>query len=147
MGDTAGPLFRREFHVSMADVDAAEILFYATPLLWAERLLTDWRRSIGQPVSEMISAGLGSPVVRTQVTYSHPLRLDDPVEATLWFKARTNRSFTVLCRFAAGPEAPVAAEVQITQVTVRRDGDAVRSVPVPEELVSELERRPARVTG
>jgi acyl-CoA thioesterase FadM len=143
MDDTNGPLFSRQFHVSMADVDAAEILFYATPLLWAERLLTDWRRSIGLPVSGMLAQGLGSPVVRTEVTYSRPLRLDDPVEATLWPVRLSARSFTVLCRFAAGRGGPVATEVQITQVTVRKDGDGVTPVAVPDDLVAHLAGVPA----
>lgn len=123
----------------MADVDAADHLFYAAPLLWAERLLTAWRRDVGQPVSAMLRQGLGSPVVRSEITYSRPLRLDDEVEGTLWFVGRSARTFTVLCRFAAGTGGPVATEVQITQVAVRRMHGEARAMEVPAELVAQLE--------
>lgn len=136
----ATPLSTNRFHVSMGDVDAAGHLFYAAPLLWAERLLTDWRRAVGQPVSGMLRDGWGSPVVRTEITYSRPLRLDDEVEGTLWFVGRSARTFTVLCRFTAGTGGPVGAEVQITQVPVRQVDGEPRATDVPAELVAQLER-------
>ncbi len=136
----AAPLFTRRFYVSMADVDAAMILFYATPLLWAERLLSDWRREAGHSVSRMLVEGLGSPVVRTEITYLRPMRLDDEVEATLWFKARSARSFTVVCQFAAGVGGPVGAEVLITQVTIELDEyGEMRPAAVPADFVAALE--------
>jgi acyl-CoA thioesterase FadM len=134
------PLFTTRFHVSMGDVDAAMILFYATPMHWAERVLSQWRRDIGQSVSSMLAGGSGSPVVHAEVDYLRPMRLDDEVEATLWLGARSPRSYTLICRFAAGPGGPVGAQVSITMVWVEVGEDgAMHSAPVPPEMVAALE--------
>jgi acyl-CoA thioester hydrolase len=136
----AAPLLVHRFHVSSPDVDSTKALFYGAPLVWAARMLGDWRREAGVSVSRMLDQGLGSPVVRTEVTYLRPLRVDDEVEGTLWYKERSSRSFTVVCRFAAGPGGPVAAEVQIKQVPVRIDADGKpRGSEMPPDLIAALE--------
>jgi acyl-CoA thioester hydrolase len=129
------PLFRSQFHVTMADVDAAQILFYAAPLMWAERMMTAWRRESGFPLSRMLAESRGSPVVRTEVLYHRPLRLDDEVAGALWLKGRSRRSFTLLSCFTAGADGPLAVEVSVTQVSVEADADGAL---VPTELCDEF---------
>jgi acyl-CoA thioester hydrolase len=145
----ATPLLVHRFHVASPDVDSTTALFYGAPLVWAARMLGDWRREAGVSVSRMLGEGLGSPVVRTEVTYLRPLRVDDEVEGTLWFKERSSRSFTVVCRFAAGPGGPVAAEVEIKQVPVRIDADGKpRGCEMPPDLIAALEgTRPGPDSG
>ena len=48
--------------VVMADVDAASILYFATPYRWQELLFTGWMHSIGHPVSGLLGSGRGCPV-------------------------------------------------------------------------------------
>jgi acyl-CoA thioesterase FadM len=138
--DDAVLLLTRRFHVTMSDVDATTALYYASPMLWAGRMLTDWRLESGRPVSAMLASGQGTPVVRAEVTYTRPMRLDDEVEATMWFLERSRRTFTLACRFALGPGGPIGAEVRIVQtaVAVGEDG-AFRSTELPADLVAGLE--------
>jgi acyl-CoA thioesterase FadM len=104
------------------------------------RMLTDWRREAGFSVTRMLEQRQGSPVVRTEVTYARPMRLDDEVDATMWYLGRSARSFTLRFRFAAGADGPVAAQVQITQVTVEVDEHGeMRPTGVPTDVVAALE--------
>jgi YbgC/YbaW family acyl-CoA thioester hydrolase len=136
----AEPLLSTRFHVCMADVDAAMILFYATPLRWAERVLSQWRREIGLPVSEMLRSGVGSPVVKTEVTYVRPMHMDEEVEAELWLANRSRRSYTLRCQFNAGPGGPVATQVWITQVAVSVGDDGqMHSTELPGDIAEVLD--------
>jgi len=135
----SGPLLTARFHVVMADVDAAQILYFATPLRWAERMFSRWRREVGLPMSEMLRTGTGTPAVRSEITYAASLHLDEEVEATMWCDRRSTRSYTTRYDFAAGPEGPLATQVWLTQATIERDADGrMRSVPIPGDLAAAL---------
>jgi acyl-CoA thioesterase FadM len=108
-------------------------------LLWAERLLSNWRREAWMSLTEMLESGLASPVVHTEISYMRPLRLDDEVKGTIWFLGRSTRSFTVLVRFADVRDGRPAAEVRIKQVFVRRVGDDMEPTEIPDDLVAVLE--------
>ncbi len=135
------PLLSADFHVVMADVDMAHILYYATPLRWAERVLTRWRREIGLPVSAMLTSGKGSPVVETRITYARPLRMDDAVQARLWLDSRGRRAYTLRCDFHAGADGPIANQVWITQVPVELgENGSMRACDLPPEMAEALDR-------
>lgn len=134
-----GPLLTHRFHVTMGDIDSLGILFYATPLLWAERVLSDWRRRHWMSLTDMLASGLATPVVRTEISYVGPLGLDDEVEATIWPVTRSQRSFTVLVRFAAATDARVAVEVQIKQVCVHLTDGRMSPAQVPDSLAVALD--------
>ena len=42
-------LYRDRILVTMADVDAAGIIYFASPLRWAEKLFTTWAHEMGHP--------------------------------------------------------------------------------------------------
>jgi hypothetical protein len=43
------PLVTDRFLVAMADTDATRVIYYGTPLRWAERLVTTWFVEVGFP--------------------------------------------------------------------------------------------------
>ena len=45
----------------MADVDAAGIIYYASPLRWAEVLLGDWLEQSGHSIAAMLGGRRGDP--------------------------------------------------------------------------------------
>lgn len=132
-------LCREAFHVTMADVDAAGVIYFGTPLRWLDRLMGAWMREIGLPVSALLSRGEGAPAVRTETDYRGPLRLDDPVEGVLSHHGHGRSSYTLRAEFAHAETGRVAVEVLFTAVWTTHDtstGEAVmRSSQLPDRLL------------
>ena len=107
-------LIERSWRVTMADVDAAGIIYYASPLRWAEVLLGDWLEQSGHSISAMLGAGEATPVVGVEVRYRAPLGLDDHLRLRLSAQRIGNTSFTTRCD-VWGPRAEhPAVEVAVT---------------------------------
>jgi acyl-CoA thioester hydrolase len=123
------PLARDRFRVAMSDTDAAQVIYFGAPARWAERLVTTWLADVKFPTSELLRAGYGLPAVRVELTYHKPLRLDDPVEATLWLERKSARSVTWRAEFARPGDSTPAVRVLLTQVHTRLEGG--RPVPIP----------------
>jgi acyl-CoA thioester hydrolase len=127
------------FRVTMADTDAAGLIYYAAPLRWAERLLMELLRQCGLPISGMLREGHGTPVVKAEVDYQHPLRLDDVVDGTLHARAVGRRSFTLESRFCPVPNSEPAVAVTTTMVYASGLTDGrVRAEPLPSPLAARL---------
>jgi YbgC/YbaW family acyl-CoA thioester hydrolase len=69
--------------VTMADVDAAGIIYFASPLRWAEKLYAHWTHSLGHSHRQMFSEGVATPAVNVTVDYRSHLSLDDEVRLEL----------------------------------------------------------------
>jgi YbgC/YbaW family acyl-CoA thioester hydrolase len=107
-------LIERAWRITMADVDAAGIIYYASPLRWAEVLLGDWLERSGRSISSMLGVGQAIPVAGVQVRYRSPLSLDDHLRLRLSAERIGTTSFTTRCD-AWGPRAAHAAvEVLVT---------------------------------
>jgi YbgC/YbaW family acyl-CoA thioester hydrolase len=122
------------FRVAMADVDAAGIIYYATPLRWAERITSAWLADIGLPIRRILADGLGAPAVRTEVLYHEPLAVDDEVEASLSLERAGSTSFTSRVDFRRAGRPEIAVEVRTVQVWVRLGHDEARTLaatPLP----------------
>lgn len=128
------PLARDRFRVAMGDTDAAQVIYFGAPARWAERLATTWLADVKFPTSELLAAGFGMPAVHAELTYRSPLRLDDPVEGTLWLHRKSARSVTWRAEFTRPAESPPAVEVLLTQVHVRIEEGRPTPVPWPEAL-------------
>jgi acyl-CoA thioesterase FadM len=89
------PLQDARLRVAMADVDAAGILYFATPYRWQELLFTGWMHAIGHPVSALLESGNGCPAVRSSCEYLRPLRLDDFVRCELACEDAGRTSFEI----------------------------------------------------
>jgi YbgC/YbaW family acyl-CoA thioester hydrolase len=147
-------LYADRFLVTMADVDAAGIIYFATPLRWAEKLYTHWIHGLGHPHRQLFSEGIATPAVNVTADYRSHLSLDDEIRLELTAARIGTTSFTLrLEAFVeeyGGPtprlrDAPAAVDVRTTHVFSRYthpsyDHDA-RTVkqPLPEWLRSALE--------
>jgi acyl-CoA thioester hydrolase len=134
----SGPLLRRRFLVAMGDTDAAQVIYFAAPARWAERMASEWLADCGFGTSKQLASGFGMPVVHVELTYRSPLRLDDEVDATLWLDKLSTRSYTLRSEFRlAGTQEP-AVQMLITQVYAQVSGEALESRPLPDELAAHL---------
>ena len=94
-------LIERSWRVTMADVDAAGIIYYASPLRWAEVLLGDWLEQTGHSIATMLGGNEAIPVVgpsfrdATRVAGANP-----PLWAGIYGANRD--AVLALCRELAG---------------------------------------------
>ncbi len=103
----------------MADCDAAGIIYYASPLRWAERLFGEWLAAAGHPISSMLTAGVATPAVDVQVSYRSPLGLDDQVELEFRAERIGRTTFTTRCDALREGDHSLAVEVHSTFVYAR----------------------------
>ena len=107
-------LIERAWRVTMADVDAAGIIYYASPLRWAEVLLGDWLEHSGHGIAAMLGAGEAIPVVGVEVRYRAPLGLDDHLRLRLSAQRMGSTSFTTRCDVWGPRTGHPAVEVAVT---------------------------------
>jgi 4-hydroxybenzoyl-CoA thioesterase len=119
------------YRVRMADVDAAGVLYYASPYRWLEGLFTGWLAEAGHPVSGLLAVGFGLPCVTSSAHYSKPLRLDDHVTLRLLVDRVGKTSVTVRMegRVTTGE---LAVEATMTNVCSEVDESGhMTKTPVP----------------
>ncbi|HEY3751398.1 MAG TPA: thioesterase family protein [Pseudonocardiaceae bacterium] len=105
-----------EFQVTMADVDAAGIIYFASPLRWAERMSTGWLRQIGRPLLSLFGDGITIPAVAVHVNYRSHVSLDDTCRLTLSAASTGTTSFTFRCETFVGDAETAAVECLTTHV-------------------------------
>ncbi|HWV26707.1 MAG TPA: thioesterase family protein [Aeromicrobium sp.] len=141
----------------MADVDAAGIIYYASALRWAERLSTNWMRSIGYPYSRLFAESIATPAVSVKVDYHSHINLDDSIRLDLSVAHIGTSSFTFRTEIFVGQDEAPAVAARVTHVFARyehpsqnpdKDGAHSKATPIPERLRSALEAgyRPKEVT-
>ncbi|WP_329537443.1 acyl-CoA thioesterase (plasmid) [Streptomyces sp. NBC_01450] len=135
----SAPLLRRRFRVAVGDTDAAQVIYFAAPTRWAERLSSEWLADVGFATSKMLASGFGLPAVHCELSYHSPLRLDDELDATLWLDTLSTRSLTFRSDFALIDAPEPAVRMHLTQVYVRTSGAAPESLPLPDGLVARLQ--------
>jgi acyl-CoA thioesterase FadM len=64
-------------HVTMADVDAAGVLYFGAPYPWMEELFSGWLRDLGHPLVHMLHERAACPCVSSCATYPAPAFVDD----------------------------------------------------------------------
>jgi YbgC/YbaW family acyl-CoA thioester hydrolase len=125
----------RSMRVAMADVDAAAVLYFTTPLRWQETMFTGWLYELGHPVSAMLAEGRGCPAVDARVEFLAPLRLDDIVRCELRCVHLGTTSFGVQMAVMAESTGEIAARTSTRQVYCERDaGGTPRATPIPDWL-------------
>jgi acyl-CoA thioesterase FadM len=127
-------LHEARLRVTMADVDAAAILYFATPYRWQELLFTGWMHAIGHPVSGLLGSGRGCPAVQSSCRYLRPLRLDDFVHCELACEETGGESFEVGMRGYDESSGELAVQTATRHVWVE-DG---ASAPLPDWLRERL---------
>lgn len=124
-------LIEQPYRVPMADVDAAQVLYYASPYRWKEMLFTQWLAQTGRPLVTLLHDGQGFPCVASSARYLCPVRLDDVVDLVL-VGERVGRTSLGLRLDAYLPSGRLAVIVETANVWLERsdDGDSAPA-PVP----------------
>ncbi|AFS12107.1 Hypothetical protein MIP_00175 [Mycobacterium intracellulare subsp. intracellulare MTCC 9506] len=122
----------------MADTDAAQVIYFGAPLLWAERLVSTWLADVGCGTFDALANGYGLPAVRCEMEYASALRLDDRVQATLSVDTLSERSVTFRSEFTKVGETNPAVIVRVKQVQAAVDGSGLRSVRLLPKLAEAL---------
>ena len=128
--------------VTMADVDAAGIIYFATPLRWAERMSTGWLQAIGHSLSSLFASGVTIPAVAVHVDYRSHLKLDDPVRLELSTDAVGTTSFTLCCEAFLGDSGTAAVQSRTTHVYTRFTNPAMGGAGATKEQVPDWLRTP-----
>lgn len=115
----------------MADVDAANTLYIATPYRWSEELFTGWLHRLGHPLSQMLAAGRGCPTVSSAASFRRPVHLDDDVECRLVLEDAGRSSFGTRTDVVTA-SGEVAVDVHVRHVwTVMHPGGSWTAEPLP----------------
>lgn len=142
--DSSSLLTRSSFRVVMADTDAAQVIYFGAPLLWAERLVSTWLADVGCGTFDALANGYGLPAVRCEMEYASALRLDDRVQATLSVDTLSERSVTFRSEFTKVGETSPAVIVRVKQVQAAVDGSGLRSVRLLPKLAEALSNTATR---
>ena len=116
--------------VSLADTDAAGVVFTARAIEIAHRGFEAWLSSHGVPIADMLAGRLPAmPIVRVEADLHAPMRVGDAVEVRSTMVACGERSVTMLHELMLGSRC--AARITLVHACVSGDGG---SVAVPDAV-------------
>lgn len=127
--------FDTTFRVYYEDTDAGGVVYYANFLKFVERARSDLFRTSGLDHVKMAEKYNSFYVVRkAEVEYLLPGRLDDliTVKTDVVNVGKTSVTMSQNCYNQHGDKL---ADVTVQIVCVRNEGDKIRSVRMPEELI------------
>jgi acyl-CoA thioester hydrolase len=110
-----------EFRIYYEDTDAGGVVYHGRYLGFFERGRTEFLRDRGLSVMELHETGSLFPVVRMEIDFRFPARLDDlvTVETELVTAGRT--SFVMQQRLRRSADGRLLAEGRVTLVCVDRE--------------------------
>jgi acyl-CoA thioesterase FadM len=116
--------------VSLADSDAAGVVFTARAIEIAHRGFEAWLSSHGVPIADMLAGRLPAmPIVRVEADLHAPMRVGDAVEVRSSMVVCGERSVTMLHELMLGSRC--AARITLVHACVGGDGG---SVAVPDAV-------------
>jgi acyl-CoA thioester hydrolase len=132
--------FAMPHRVRSFEVDHQGFLFNGRYLEIADAAMTEWFRHLGFDYPAMLAAGYDPSVVRMEVDFAAPGRLDDDLRVTVTCE-RVGTTSTVL-RFGFMRDGATLATLRSTYVNVEADEGRSRPIPTAlrEQLVSQIER-------
>lgn len=146
LADSLASISRR---ISMGDVDAAGILYFAAPYPWLEDAFTGWLKQCGHPLSSLLSNGFGCPCVTSATSYHVPLVLDDELSVSLNASSIGRTSFSITIEARRVGDQTVAVRSTAWHVWSEFDGyavpPAIRPATLPKWLDNAL--RAARLVA
>ena len=125
------PCFSRSYKVRFEDCDPAGIVFYPNYILMLHRFFEDW---CGEGLGFSLAAlhgqhHLGFPVVKLNVLFKKPSRLEDVLEWSLQVRKLGSKSLTLGVGVACGGEERLAIEKTVVCVDLH-GGDVIsRAIP------------------
>ncbi len=128
--------FQYQFMVSLHDIDAAGVLFFAHLFRRAHDAYETWMEVSGFPLDAMIRDGdLALPLVHAEADYRRPMRHGDKVCVLLSVAEVGTSSFKIDYRFQT-QDGDLAATARTVHVCVT--AETGRPQPLPEALVDAL---------
>jgi len=122
-------LVELEFTIRTYDVDFMGIVSNIVYVRWLEDLRLQLL-AVHHPLEDQLNRGYAPILVRTEITYKHPLRLGEPVRGAMWVSDLGRARWTVAAEIA-GPEHLAASAIQVGSFW---DLAGRCSIPIPEEL-------------
>lgn len=107
-----------EIRVYYEDTDAGGVVYHARYLGFFERGRTEFFRERGLSVQQLHEEGRIFPVVRMEIDFRYPARLDDLVRIETELTAVGNTSFTMLQRLLRVHDEKLLVEGRVTLVCV-----------------------------
>ncbi len=126
-----------EFRIYYEDTDAGGVVYHANYLGYFERARTEFFRERGVSVRELHDQGNLFPVVRLEVDYKAPARLDDLVRIETEVLEAGRTSFILGQRVVRVADNALLVSGRVTLVCVMPGMKAKR---LPAEVVQLLER-------
>lgn len=132
-------LHRITRNIDMADIDAAGIIYFASPLRWQESIFSDWLRKIGHPLGSFLMEKSLCPVVDLKVSYHGPFRMDDVAVLTLFADHVGNSSFALRTEMGT-IEQRLRVEVRVSYVWAEVDEEGqIKAHSIPDWLRNALQ--------
>jgi acyl-CoA thioester hydrolase len=118
-----------EFRIYYEDTDAGGVVYHGRYLGFFERGRTEFFRERGLSVQQLHEEGIIFPVVRMEIDFRYPARLDDLVRVESTIIASGNTSFTMQQRLLRVPDDKLLAEGKVTLVCVNTEMKPKRLPP------------------
>jgi len=110
-----------EFRIYYEDTDAGGVVYHARYLGFFERGRTEFFRDRGFSVLQLHEQGILFPVVRMEIDFRLPARLDDLVRVRTELAEAGKSSFIMIQRLYRVADDKLLAEGRVTLVCVDKD--------------------------
>ena len=107
-----------EFRIYYEDTDAGGVVYHGRYPGYFERGRTEFFRKRGLSVQQLHEEGIIFPVVRMEIDFRYPARLDDLVRVESIIREAGNTSFTMQQRLLRVSDDKLLAEGNVTLVCV-----------------------------
>ena len=126
-----------QLRIYYEDTDAGGVVYHARYLGFFERARTEFLRERGLSVKELHDNGYIFPVVRVEIDFKSPSRLDDLLRIDTSMLDVGKSSFTLLQRAVRQDDGKLLVEAKVTLVCVAPGMKATR---LPGPLLDVLNR-------
>ena len=123
-----------EFRIYYEDTDAGGVVYHGRYLGFFERGRTEFFRDRGLSVQQLHEEGIIFPVVRMEIDFRYPARLNDLVRVESKIIAAGNTSFTMQQRLLRVPDDKLLTEGKVTLVCVNKAMKPKRLPPVISDI-------------
>lgn len=131
--------------VEFSDTDMAGIVHFSRFFIFMEAVEHAFYRSLGFSVYESVEGAIVClPRLEVSCSYTKPLLFEDEVEAQLLIRAISQKTirYEVIFRRINGFEPEEVARGAMIVVCVQKEGDTMKSIPIPDRIRSHLEVAP-----
>lgn len=122
-----------EFRIYYEDTDAGGVVYHGRYLGFFERGRTEFFRSHGLSVRDLHDVGSMFPVVRMEIDFRSPARLDDLVRVETALLETGRSSFVMGQRLVRSADGTLLAEARVTLVCT---GPEMKAKRLPEALLA-----------